>query len=175
MLVWLVPVILIRQYIKSQWLTVGLNCVLPVLALFSYWTVERNRVWRDAATLWADCVKKSPNKARTYSNLGTAQKRQHLIDKARQNFRKALALDPNLADAHYNLGNILDEDGKTDESFEHYRKAVELKPDMVQARNNLGVALLNQGKIAEAIVLIRSAFFFTFSIIMFLPVEAIAP
>ena len=151
MLVWLVPVILIRQYIKPQWLTVGLGGVLPVLALFSYWTVERNRVWRDAVTLWADCVKKSPNKARTYSNLGTAQKRQNMIDEARQNFRNALALDPNLADAHYNLGTILDEEGKNDEAIEHYRKAVERKPDLVPARNNLGAALMDQGKIDEAI------------------------
>jgi tetratricopeptide (TPR) repeat protein len=151
MLVWLVPVILIRQYIKPQWLTVGLCGVLPVLALFSYWTVERNRVWRDAVTLWADCVKKSPNKARTYSNLGTAQKRQKMIDEARQNFRNALALDPNLADAHYNIGTILDEEGKNDEAIEHYRKAVEGKPDLVPALNNLGVALIDQGKIDEAI------------------------
>jgi len=149
MLVWLVPVILIRRNIKTPWPTVALSSVL--LVIFSYWTVERNGVWRDAVTLWADCVKKSPNKARTYSNLGTAQKRQHMIDKARQNFRKALALDPNLADAHYNLGNILDEDGQTDEAIEHYRKAIERKPDFVEARNNLGVALLNQGKIDEAV------------------------
>jgi tetratricopeptide (TPR) repeat protein len=151
MLVWLVPIILISRYRQSRRLIVGLGCTLPVLALFSYWTFERNKVWRDAVTLWQDCVKKSPQKGRTYANLAAAQKRQGLVDEAKENFRKALALNPDLEEAHHNLGVILDEKGQSIEAIEHYRQAIELKPDMVPARNNLGAALLAQGNTDEAV------------------------
>ena len=149
MLVWLVPLVFIRRYVKSEWIIVGLGCV--VLVPFSYWTFERNKVWRSAVTLWADCVKKSPNKARPYNNLGTAQHRQNMDEAARQNILKALALDPNFADAHYNLGRILEDDGAMTEAIEHYRKAIELKPGSMWAHNNLGAALLKQNKPSEAV------------------------
>jgi len=141
MLVWLVPVILIRQYIQAKWLIVGLSCVL--LVLFSFWTVERNEVWRNETTLWADCIKKSPRKARPYSNLGVAQKNHNLVDEAYQNFLRALKLKPDYDDAHYNLGIILADQGKPEEAVRHYLKAIEIKPTYAKAHNNLGVAYLN--------------------------------
>jgi tetratricopeptide (TPR) repeat protein len=148
MLVWLVPVILAWRYIRSEWVIVGLSCVL--LALFSYWTFERNMVWRSAVTLWADCVKKSPNKARAYSNLGVVQNRQNMTDEAFQNFLKALQLNPAMDESHFNLAIILEARGQTDEAMAHYRRAVEIKPDFVKAHNNLGVAYMSQDKTKEA-------------------------
>ncbi len=155
MLVWMVPVILVRRHFKSQWLTIGLACV--PLVLFAFWTVERNQVWRDAVSLWADCAKKSPNKARVYNNLGTAQYRQNMIAEAGRNIRKALALNPDLADAHYNLGRLLEEEDKTSEAIERYRKAIELAPASVPALNNLGVALLKRGEVDEPVELFSRA------------------
>lgn len=155
MLVWLVPIILIWRYVKFAWLTIGLSCVL--LALFSYWTFERNKVWRDAVTLWADCANKSPNKARIYNNLGTAQFRQNMIAEAQRNVSRALALDPEMADAHYNLGRLLEEEDKTSAAIERYRKAIELAPALVPALNNLGVALLKRGEIDESVELFHRA------------------
>ncbi len=149
MLVGVVPVILFYRYLKPQWLPAVISCFLILLC--AYWTFERNKVWRDNATLWADCVKKSPNKARPYSNLGVAQKLQNKTDEAVLNFRKALQLDPDFASAHDNLGIVLDDQGKTDEAIEHFRRAIEINPKFVKAHNNLGVALLKQGKTDEAV------------------------
>jgi len=149
MLVCLIPVILFYRHIKPEWLAVGISCALIIL--FSYWTFERNNVWRDRLTLWADCVKKSPNKARPYSNLGVAQKKQNMADEAFQNFRKALQLDPNYVDAHHNLGVMLEAQNKKSEAIAHYRKAVELDPTYVRSYNNLGLALLEDNP-DEAIV-----------------------
>jgi tetratricopeptide (TPR) repeat protein len=149
MLVCLIPVILLYRYIRPKWLVVGISCALVIL--FSYWSFERNSVWRDSLTLWADCVKKSQNKARPYSNLGVAQKGQNMADEAFLNFRKALELNPNYVDAHHNLGVILEGWDKINEAIEHYRQAVELNPGYIKSRNNLGVALLTKDKTAEAI------------------------
>ena len=155
MLVCLLPVFLFYRHLRQKWLTVSVSCALIVLC--AYWTYERNRVWRDDITLWADCIKKSPRKARPYSNLGVAQKDQNLTAAAYQSFRKALQLNPNFDEAHYNLAIILNERGKTDEAIAHYRKAVEIRPDYVNAHNNLGAAYLSQNNLDEAGVHFRRA------------------
>jgi tetratricopeptide (TPR) repeat protein len=149
MLVCLIPIVLLYRYIQSNWLIAFISCTLIIL--YSYWTFERNNVWRDGLALWSDCVNKSPNKARPHSNLGVAQKGQNMVDEALQNFRKALDLNPNYVDALHNLGVILEERNKINEAIAHYRKAVELKPGYIKSRNNLGVALLRKGKTHEAV------------------------
>jgi tetratricopeptide (TPR) repeat protein len=155
MLVCLIPVVLLYRYIQPKWLVAFISCTLIIL--YAYWTFERNNVWRDGLTLWADCVLKSPNKARPYTNLGVAQKKLNLMDDAFQNFRKAVALNPNYADAHYNLGVILAERNIINGAIEHYRKVVELKPSHKSSRNNLGVALLKKDRTDEAIEQFRLA------------------
>jgi hypothetical protein len=42
-------------------------CVILLLLAGTIW---RNRIWNREIELWADCVKKSPNKARPPNNLG---------------------------------------------------------------------------------------------------------
>jgi tetratricopeptide (TPR) repeat protein len=154
MFVCLIPVILLYRYIKPVWLVAGIGCAL--ILLFSYWTIERNRVWRDALTLWADSVEKSPNKARPYSNLGVAQKSQNMVDEAAVNFRKALQLNPDYTEAHHNLAVILKEQDKTSEAVAHYRKAIEIDPTYVKSYNNLGLILLKD-RTDEAIALFVKA------------------
>ncbi|CAB1081966.1 hypothetical protein D1AOALGA4SA_9606 [Olavius algarvensis Delta 1 endosymbiont] len=149
MFICLLPPLLFYRYIKHEWLTAAISCLLIMVS--SYWTYERNRIWRDDIALWTDCTKKSPHKARTYSNLGVAQKKQDLVDEAFQNFLIALQLDPDFADAQFNLGIIFNEQEKTDEAIAHFRRAIDIRPNFAEVHNNLGVALLKQDKTNEAI------------------------
>jgi len=149
MLVSLATVILIFRFIKPAWLSVGIICFAA--ALFSFWTIERNKIWRDEITLWTDCVNKSPNKARPHSNLGKALSERNMKDEALQNFLMAIQLNPNYVEAIYNLGSLYGELGKTDKAIVQYRKAVEVNPNYVKAHNNLGLALLGQDKTDEAL------------------------
>jgi len=149
MLVSLMTVTLFYLYIKPEWLSVGIICALVILC--SYWTFERNKVWLDHITLWTDCTKKSPNKARPYSNLGKALTDRKMFDEALLNVKKSLEINPNFTEAHYNLGNLLEKQGKTNEAIEHYIKAVQLNPNFAKAHNNLGIALLKQDKPNEAV------------------------
>ena len=62
MFICLLAVSLGYRYIKIKWLGVAL--VVMVVTVFSFWTFQRNSVWRNPLALWSDCVKKSPRKAR---------------------------------------------------------------------------------------------------------------
>ena len=149
MLVFLPVVLLFFRFIKPEWLPLSIVAVL--IAFNAYWTVERNKVWQDDILLWTDSVKKAPNRARAYSNLGYALSQKERFDEALPNLHKALELDPDLAMAHYNLGFVLDQQGKTEEAVSHYHQAIQLSPEFARSYNNLGLALLKLDKTNEAV------------------------
>jgi tetratricopeptide (TPR) repeat protein len=66
---------------------VMLICVLSIL------TTLRNNDWRDAVTFHADCVKKSPNKARPFNDLGVSLSKAGRHEEALAVFDKAMDND----------------------------------------------------------------------------------
>ena len=66
-------------------------------------TLERNRLYRDEVSLWADAASKSPLKARTHENLGYALRMRGDLDEAIREYRLALALDAQNVLARRNL------------------------------------------------------------------------
>jgi len=61
-------VMFLSRMLREKIMYIALMLVLTII--FSYWTINRNKVWQDELTLWADSQKKSPSKARTNLNLG---------------------------------------------------------------------------------------------------------
>jgi tetratricopeptide (TPR) repeat protein len=90
MLAILLLVMFFHQIVKKR--IVLLACLVSVALLFSYWTYSRNKVWQDDVTLWADCQKKSPGKARVNLNLGVAYLNEDKPDEAIPVLHKALQL-----------------------------------------------------------------------------------
>jgi tetratricopeptide (TPR) repeat protein len=72
-------------------------------------------------------------------------------DRAREAYRRALALEPGHADAHVNLGRLLHEEGLLGEAEGHYRAAAAAEPGNGRALYNLGVALEDQGRADAAV------------------------
>ncbi|MGC3976110.1 MAG: tetratricopeptide repeat protein [Nitrospira sp.] len=66
-------------------------------------TIQRNELYRDQLSLWADATLKSPNKARPHNNLGRAYALQGDWDRAIEEFRIAARLDPTFILAQQNL------------------------------------------------------------------------
>ncbi|MFC1516736.1 tetratricopeptide repeat protein [Thermodesulfobacteriota bacterium] len=149
MFVSLSTVALMYRYIKPKWLSISVFGVLLVTC--SLWTYERNNVWLDSVILWADCVKKSPKKARPHNNLGFELYKQGRTEEAIEHYLQALRIKPDYGKAHNNLGLAFYEQGRTEEAIEHYLKVLQIRPDSAEAINNLGVALKKQGRKEEAI------------------------
>lgn len=89
-----VLVVLCFRYIRSKWVVMGLLCLL--IAIEAFWTYQRNEIWQDGARLWADCVQKSPLKARPHYNLGIAYYQIKEKALAIHHFNEALKISPNL-------------------------------------------------------------------------------
>ena len=90
MMVILLIVLLLHQAVKKR--RVLIVFLTAVAILFSYWTYERNKVWKNELTLWTDIQKKSPNKARANHNLGLAYFEKNRLDEAIPVLEKALYL-----------------------------------------------------------------------------------
>ena len=114
--------------------------IVIILANYSIAAYQRNFVWKDELSLCSDVVKKSPNKARPYTNLAVACGKRGLIDRAISLAKKSIALDPNPAEPHNSLGICYFEKKWVDKAISEFQHAISIKPDHADARYNLGVA-----------------------------------
>jgi Flp pilus assembly protein TadD len=148
-------VALLFRLVRPKWVVVGL--LSAVAALGMLWTHQRNQVWSDAVTLWQDCARKSPLKARPYNNLGTALVERGRLPEAEPNFRKAVELKPKYGDALYNLGYVLIRSGRMEEGSRQLLEAIRLEPGNYMAHNNLGIAFLLQENYPQAVHYLQEA------------------
>ncbi len=111
-----------------------------VLGLFSAGTVDRNAVWRDDCTLWADTVKKSPDAALVHVNYGQAIQMTGRRDEAIEHYQIALKLDPNDAITHFDLGLAYFLNGSMDMAVEQFRIVLAQDPDYPNAAYYLQLA-----------------------------------
>jgi tetratricopeptide (TPR) repeat protein len=155
MLAILMFVMLVYRLKNPKWLRIGILCTITLI--FSYWTHERNNIWRNEVTLWRDCVIKSPQKARPHYNLGTSLSTEGKTSEAIHHYLEAIRIKPNYAEAHGNLGVDLMNQGNIQEAILRYREALRIKPDYAKANYNLGFALLKLSEFEEAIVHFREA------------------
>jgi tetratricopeptide (TPR) repeat protein len=140
---WLYP------HLWRKWL--GIGALAAVVTVFSFWTYERNGVFRDQITIWGDCVAKSPKKARPYNNLGIFLMKKGRIEEAQANFQRALQLKPEYASAHVNLGAVYARQRKYEKALTHYSEALRHRHNVPEAHYSMGNALVLLGRIDEAL------------------------
>ncbi len=120
-------------------------------ALYSWATVNRNTLWKDNLTLYANMVERSPDGDIPHYNFGVNLANKGQIDEAIQHYQIAIKLNPDYFEAHHNLGASFYKKGLTDKAIEQYEIALRLDPEHAGAHNNLGAALFNKGLVDKAI------------------------
>ncbi|MBC8283407.1 MAG: tetratricopeptide repeat protein [Nitrospinae bacterium] len=131
--------------------------MLLILILFSLITIDRNKIWKDEFTLWADAKHKSPGLIRPYNNLGQAHDKLGNYDQAIEEFQQALKINPNYFFGLNNLGNIYGKQRKYEEAIPYFKKALDQKSDYSPAHYNIARAYHLIGKRQEAIEAYRKA------------------
>ena len=127
----------------------GMGIGLVVLT-FSVLTYERNLVWKDELSLWADVIQKSPNMALGYYSLGAALASEGNLEEAIKNYARSLELDPNDPRTHYDLANAYKKAGRIEGSIREYQTAITLVPGYAEAHNNLGIVYEERGRLEDA-------------------------
>ncbi len=121
-----------------------------VVLIFSYLTIERNKVWKNEVTFWEDVVTKSPRKARPYDNLGAAYLKAGRYEEARVILEKALSINPQAVTTYINLAEVAMKEDELKQAENYLIKALKNNPSSGIALNNLGVIFLKMGDLEQA-------------------------
>jgi tetratricopeptide (TPR) repeat protein len=102
-------------------------------------------------------MRKQPNYAHPYINMGTILELEGEYGEAVIMYRWALKNESDSAVARYNLGNCLVRLNQLDEAAGIFAETVRMGFAVAKSHNNLGYIRANQGRIPEAIVEFRAA------------------
>ena len=112
-----------------RWEKISIFLLSAMVLLYTSWTYERNRVWKDEVSLWSDAASKSPDNPRPFANLGNAYVSIGLYDKAIAEVKEAINIYPYFAKAHNILAVAYINKGMYDEAIVESRLALALKRD----------------------------------------------
>lgn len=150
---------------------------LFVPILLTEWEKERQREWRGSAEglmetgmeflqqndfqkargYFKKAIRKNPNFARAYVQLGYCEKKLGHLDEALKAYRQAIAKNQHLAIAYFHLGTLYCEQGNSGEAIAAFQQAIRINPVYPEAYCNLGTAYYNNGQYDEAIVALKKA------------------
>lgn len=118
-----------------------------VAGLYTMGTVNRNAIWRDDYTLWADTARKSPDGALVHVNFGQALQMRGQRDEAIEQYQIALRLNPNDPITHFNLGLAFFLKGGMDMAIEQFQITLSQDPDYSHASYYLQLALSSKQRL----------------------------
>lgn len=127
------------------WRKTALILLGAVASIYILMTVSRNTVWKNDVVLWEDSVSKSTDGSIPHSELGYAYHMAGDLDKAVDEYNRALSLNRQHFIAQNDLGNVYMKLGRLDDAIRHYRFAVELKPEVPEFYKNLAAAYRAKG------------------------------
>ncbi len=124
--------------------------LLMIVIIFSVMSHQRNKAWKTNISLWSDAVKKSPNKARPYFNLGNAYKRDGKYETSIDYYTKSIALAPRYGGAFHARGIAHRHLGDNEAALTDFNQAIMVEPK-VQFMLNRAETLRRMGDIEAAI------------------------
>lgn len=122
-----------------------------VVCFFILLAYQRNYVWSNEYSLWADTLKKAPGNPRAHYSIGSVLASKGMLEEAIGEYKKAVRLAPHNPDVFSGLGLAYYKKGMIDEATILFKNALKNDPDHRDARYNLALLYHEQGKIDEAI------------------------
>ncbi|MCX5807075.1 MAG: tetratricopeptide repeat protein [Proteobacteria bacterium] len=139
-------------FIREKHLGIVLILILMIAVQYTALTYQRNKIWKDDYTLWGDCIKKSPDKARVNHSFGIAL--SHIKGNAREAIyyhNKSISLSKNYAEPYDGRGFAYYMLGQYQRAVEDYNEAIRLKPHMAELYNNRSFSYLALGQYQRAV------------------------
>ena len=112
---------------------------------------ERNLVWRDDQTLFADMVEKFPRSAKAHYNVAYDAGRRGETELQKRHLETAVTLFPRYYDAWASLGRIAWTEKRWDVAVRAYRRSVEIFPSYENGCWGLARTLEEAGRPEEAL------------------------
>jgi Tfp pilus assembly protein PilF len=124
-----------------------------IASTFAVATVQRNAVWRDNVTLWADASQKVPDSAAVHEYYGHALLTGGDIVGATRELQRTIALKPDSPDARTNLALAFARLGRHEEALDLLRGVLVTHRKQASAYALAAWIMLQDGRIDDAIAL----------------------
>ncbi len=125
--------------------------MLIILSVYSSLTIQRNRVWQNAVSLWSDVVRKSPGKMRPYLNLGYSYFARGEYDLALEYLTKSIEMDAGNVKGYDNRGVVYQKKGLHDLALADFNQSIQLDPNNAESYNNRGNFYKDQRRYDQAL------------------------
>ena len=133
----------------TKYLTVAVS--VAVIISLSYLTFKQVGVWRNSIVFWSYVIEKEPERVLlAYLNRGLAYEKTGQINKAIEDYDKAIAIDPLYFEAYNNRGVLYGQEGKFDKAIEYFNKSISINPDDEEAYVDRGIAYALSGRYDRA-------------------------
>jgi tetratricopeptide (TPR) repeat protein len=142
---------IVFYFLWDRYRRVGWAILVLIALTNTVLTYERNKVWASEYTLWADCLKKSPNKPRPLYNYGRELAYAGHASEALMYYDKAIKVNPHLLEVYYNRGIAYGKLGNHKQAIGDFDRAIEINPKYAEAYNTRGIAYNNLGNYTLAI------------------------
>jgi Tfp pilus assembly protein PilF len=120
--------------------------------LFSIFTVQQIKIWKDSVTLWNHNLNIYPDSTHVaYYNRGKAFEDDKNYRKALDDYEKAIELNPGFPDSFINRGTVLETIGSHHQAIESYNEAIKIDLRAEDAYYNRGISYGSLGQYQKAI------------------------
>jgi tetratricopeptide (TPR) repeat protein len=113
-------------------------------------SLEANRLFAEAATLYERCLAIDPTDSVAAFNLANCLKAMEQPDQAALAYARAIKLDPGFAEAWFNFAGLLRDQQKTAAAREHLERAIAIDPGYADAIYNLATLEYEAQNLREA-------------------------
>jgi len=144
-------------FLKDRYFKIAVMILLIIAAVDTFLTYQRNKIWKNEHTFWADSLKKSPNKARPNNNFGLVLFAEGKTREAIEYFNKAIRITPDFIFFYNNRGAAYAKLGQYQQAIDDYNQAIRLDPQHPGAYYNRGIAYNDSGQYQQAIEDFQSA------------------
>ena len=146
-----------KPEMQYGWKAVGGVLFAIAFGALAFKTVERNREYSSALSIWQTVVDRAPGNHRGHNNLGVQLAAAGQLERAIEHYRDALRIYPGYVDARINLGNALAGGGHWAQAIEQFRYALKVNREVAELHYNLGRALAASRQATQAVVHYREA------------------
>jgi len=129
--------------------------IVVIIVAAGYGTYQRNGIISDDLLLWVDNIRKSPRLSRPHSNLGRIYFNDRLLDKARVEYDKAIALNnfgskQALAIQEFNSGLLYFRETNNDLALKYFQRSSVVLPEYLPNTIHIAKIKMRQNNIPEA-------------------------
>jgi protein O-mannosyl-transferase len=132
---------------------------VAVLGLWAVLTAVQVSTWKDSKSVFKHAVEVTSENYFAYNHLGLAYQygRDSDLEKAAEQFKKAVLYGPSYDAANANLGVSYMKDGQFDQALDCFTRAAKVNPYAAFHRSNLAGALCALNRFDEAVAQYREA------------------